>query len=72
MTQNLWEDQDAPHLYTLAALLASATAWTARAEDAHDREAVSLLARCQEQLRAAFDAWPTHPVSIESDIAARP
>src|SRR5260370_32805387 len=59
VTQNLWEDQDGGHLYTLGALLAAATAWTARAHDAHDREAVSLLARCEEGLRAALEAWPT-------------
>ena len=58
VTQNLWEDQDATHLYTLAALLAAASAWRARGDDAHDRNALSLLARCEDQLRAALDAWP--------------
>ena len=63
VTQNLWEDQDAAHLYTLAALLAAATAWAARARDAHDREAGSLLSRCEERLRTALDAWPVDPRS---------
>ena len=57
-TQNLWEDQDATHLYTLAALLTAATAWRARADDADDRDAISLLARSEERLRAALDEWP--------------
>lgn len=60
VTQNLWEDQDAAHLYTLAALLAAATAWAARARELDDREAGSLLAGCEQQLRAALDAWPTN------------
>lgn len=60
VTQNLWEDQDAIHLYTLAALLAAATAWAARARDVDDREAVTVLSRCEDQLRAALAAWPTN------------
>jgi glycosidase len=59
VTQNLWEDQDATHLYTLAALLAAATAWATRARDIDDREAAALLVRCEVELRAALDAWPT-------------
>jgi len=61
VTQNLWEDTDAVHLYTLAALLSAASAWAARARDSENREAASLLARCEERLRTALDGWPVEP-----------
>ncbi len=61
VTQNLWEDQDGAHLYTLAALLAAAAAWLARARGAQDQEAIAVLAHCEDRLRAALNAWPVDP-----------
>jgi glycosidase/tetratricopeptide (TPR) repeat protein len=58
VSQNLWEDQDASHLYTLAALLAGARAWHQRARSMQESEAVLMLSRVEDQLRQALATWP--------------
>lgn len=57
-TQNLWEDQFGQHAYTLASLLASATAWRLRAKE-FDGRAVELLDDAAGNLRIALGRWPT-------------
>lgn len=56
-TQNLWEDQEGTHLYTLAALLAGARAWHARIQ-APKEEGADVLARAESQLEKALASWP--------------
>jgi GH15 family glucan-1,4-alpha-glucosidase len=58
-TQNLWEDQEGTHLYTLAALLAGARAWSMRIR-ASKEEGADVFARAESQLEKALASWPVH------------
>ncbi len=58
-TENLWEDQQGSHLYTLAALLAGAEAWLERAQALTRAGVVPLLRTAQARLREVLSGWPT-------------
>ena len=66
-TQNLWEDHEGTHLYTLAALLAGARAWKQRAR-ASQEEGTELFAHAESQLEKALASWP---LQAKSGIMAR-
>ena len=61
VTQNLWEDQDAVHLYTLAALLAASRAWLGHARSLGDAGATAVLELAESKLQQALSDWPVEP-----------
>jgi hypothetical protein len=58
LTENLWEDQQGAHVYTLAALLAGAHSWHQRARTLADRPAIAVLGHAEQRLRQALADWP--------------
>ncbi len=58
LTENLWEDQEGIHLYTLAALLAAVNVWFERARSLEDHVAAAVLGLAQSRLREALASWP--------------
>jgi GH15 family glucan-1,4-alpha-glucosidase len=66
-TQNLWEDQEGTHLYTLAALLAGARAWNTRIR-ASKEEGADVFARAESHLEEALASWP---VQEKTGVMAR-
>jgi hypothetical protein len=58
VTENLWEDQQGAHAYTLAALLAGAQSWHQRARALADRPAIAVLGHAEERLQQALADWP--------------
>lgn len=63
-TQNLWEDHLGQHAYTLASLLAAATAWEKRAMESSEHEAAALLGDAALQLGNSLDRWPTNDEGV--------
>jgi hypothetical protein len=61
-TQNLWEDREGTHLYTLAALLAGARAWNQRARTSKTA-GTHVFAHAESQLEKALAGWPVHSKS---------
>jgi GH15 family glucan-1,4-alpha-glucosidase len=58
LTENLWEDQQGAHVYTLAALLAGAHSWHQRARTLADRPAIAVLGHAEQRLQQALADWP--------------
>lgn len=62
-TENLWEDQQGAHLYTLAALLAGAERWRERAHEQSAASMSTVLEHAAARLREALAGWPVDPTS---------